>query len=815
MNLMESLGFGISTQLPYSQQTNDTTVRTYERDFTRTIKLQGVPFETLGAGELNGLNQQWLYSLNNLAKNGKVALWSHIVRKQIEYDVSDIEYDNPLSTEFAKQFAKKNGTKKQFINELFLSPVYRMATTALDKAAVRLSKKNVADMRSMYSDGEEEINKLSDQLMTSLRHYHPKLLGTYDNDGIICSEIAEFYNYLLNHSNRKVPLAQSSMSDFIQSNELNFGAEVIEIAGNGSTEYAAILTLSAPYEANQINIKCLEGLLSAPFEFTLSQSVTVTPYQKADKFLSDQYNNELSTGNNSIKLNELLETRERLQAGQFNFMDHEFSLVIYANDIKQLNKNINEATALLDYKALNTVRIKAGVMKNSYFNILPANFIKNRMRSLPIRDDAFTKFSPMHNHPTGNVLGSQWGLPIALMETTSNSPYFFNYHVSRDRLAEQGINLDYEENEEKGHKKEVGNYQIIGRTGSGKTVVKVALRLLAKKQALLSGKKLKTYTFDKDYGEKIATLAMGGQYFKIQAGVHTDINPFSLPKNETSVSVIHKIMKWNAQHGSNYLLSAREDEHLTLAIKRVYDLPVEMRRYARVRDYLSDKTENSLWTQLGKWCDGGSLAWLLDSKNDRFDLTKANDFGFDMTEILENDDARTPLLTYLTHKISINASGTPHIIDIAEAWQSLKDPFMKEYILNKGKTIRKEDGIIGLDTQDPDDISKSDIGASLLSQFPTQIIMPNSMASETDYMVGLKLTPREFNLIKTTPEGTGTFLVKKGKESVMVRMDLSGMNDMLSVLSSSIDNVHIVDEIIEEVGNDPQVWLPIFYKRRK
>ena len=105
--------------------------------------------------------------------------------------------------------------------------------------------------------------------------------------------------------------------------------------------------------------------------------------------------------------------------------------------------------------------------------------------------------------------------------------------------------------------------------------------------------------------------------------------------------------------------------------------------------------------------------------------------------------------------------------------------------------------------------------ASLLSQFPTSILLPNSSANESDYIDGLKLTAREFNLIKTTPEGMGLCLIKKGNESVMVKMDLSGMNDMLSVVSSSIDNVNLVREIIEEVGNDPKIWLPIFQKRRK
>lgn len=810
---------GVNTQIPYAQQIDDHTVLTYERDLTRTIKLQGVPFETLGAADINSLTQSWLYSLNNSVRNGKIAFWTHIVRKKIAFDYSNVKYDNDISTEFAKQYHAKISKQDEYINEMYLSPVYRVAPTGLDKLSLRLNKKNPKTMNDVFEDSRDEMDKVSQQLMSALRNYYPKLLGTYeDENDIVCSEIGEFYNYILNHTERKVPLARSSMNDFIQSKNLNFGVEVIELEGNGGSEYAAILSLHAPYEASHINVKCLEGLLSAPFEYTLSQSITIMPFDKADKLLDIRYNNILSTSNNELELANIKEAREKLQAGNFNLMEHEFSLVIYADDIRTLNKNINEATEILDRKALNTSRLKKGVMKVSYFNTMPANFANSRKRVMPIRDSAFAMFFPMHNHPTGNANGSQWGLPIAIMKTMANSPYFFNYHVSRDRLAELGIELDDEDDEvtnnKKAHRKEVGNYKIIGRTGSGKTVVKVALRLLAKKQ-MANGEKLKTYSFDKDYGEEIAIRAMGGQYFLIDDGRPTDINLFSLPNNPQSYSIIHKIMQWNVEHSGKFTMSAKDIEMLNKAIPRVYDLPEEMRQYARVRDFLTEKGEGSLYRELGQWCDGGKMAWLLDNKNDRFDLSKANDFGFDMTSVMDNDLARTPLLTYLTHKISIYASGTPHIIDIAEAWKSLKDPFMNKYILDKGKTIRKENGIIGLDTQDPDDISKSDIGASLLSQFPTSIIMPNASANEADYVDGLKLSAREFNLIKTTPEGTGQFLVKKGTESVMVRMDLSGMNDMLSVVSSSVDNVHTVREIIEEVGNDPKIWLPIFYQRRK
>lgn len=85
---------------------------------------------------------------------------------------------------------------------------------------------------------------------------------------------------------------------------------------------------------------------------------------------------------------------------------------------------------------------------------------------------------------------------------------------------------------------------------------------------------------------------------------------------------------------------------------------------------------------------------------------------------------------------------------------------------------------------------------------------------QADYIDGLKLTPREFHLVKHTPENSGQFLLKKGAESVVVKMDLNGMDDMLSVLSASLDNVEVMHAAIDEFGPDPSHWLPIFLQRR-
>lgn len=826
----------VASCLPYSQQIDDHTVITYEGDLTQTIEVQGLSFETIGHKELDNLNQQWFSAINNIARSPNVALWTHVERRRVRYDLSQVDYDNDLSTEFARQYARKFEGERHFTNQLFVSPVYRLAGNRADRASIRLSNRTSDGMTELRLRARDELSKLSAQLMASLKRYHPRLLGTYTTQGQLCSRTAEFYCRVLNNTERHMRLDAHELSQNLQTSALNFGAETVEVEGAAGSRFAAVLTLVAPYRAEQLDSKVFEGLLSSSFECVLSQSVTVMAYDRADALLKTQYNKIKSTSDNEEQLKDVAAARTQLQAGKFSMFEHELILVVYGDTIRELNQNVNAAVTLLDQKSMNTSRERGGALICTYFSTLPGNFKYGRIRAMPISSKNFSKFFPMHNHPRGNAKGSQWGMPIALMKTAAGGPYFFNFHVSRNRLLEQGIRLDYDDEPAvmpsvidedeaandranghappKAHRKELGNYKIIGRSGGGKTVLKLALRLLARKRAMASGQPLKIFSFDKDYGEEICIRAMGGRYFRIAGGEPTGMNPFSMAPTAENISVILSIMSWNAQFDGKYVMTHKDEEDLLRSIRQVYELEPRHRRYARVRDALPTHRENSLYNALGRWCDGGAFAWVLDNAEDRFDLDGAHTFGFDMTNFLDIEEARTPILRYLTHKIAQNASGAPHIIDIAEAWRALKDPLMQTFIENKGKTIRKEDGVIGLDTQEPSDISRSPLGSTLLSQFPTQLLLPNGEAEQADYIDGLKLTPREFHLIKHTPENSGQFLLKKGAESVVVKMDLSGMEDMLSVLSASLDNVEIMHSVIDEVGDDPAVWLPLFLERR-
>ncbi len=89
-----------------------------------------------------------------------------------------------------------------------------------------------------------------------------------------------------------------------------------------------------------------------------------------------------------------------------------------------------------------------------------------------------------------------------MLETTSQTPYYFNFH-----------------------RRQVGNFTVTGPTGSGKTV---GLGFLLC-QAMRVTPRPRVAFFDKDRGADPLIRAMGGAYEVLAPGVPTGFNPLQLP----------------------------------------------------------------------------------------------------------------------------------------------------------------------------------------------------------------------------------------------------------------------------------------------
>jgi type IV secretion system protein VirB4 len=61
-------------------------------------------------------------------------------------------------------------------------------------------------------------------------------------------------------------------------------------------------------------------------------------------------------------------------------------------------------------------------------------------------------------------------------------------------------------------------------------------------------------------------------------------------------------------------------------------------------------------------------------------------------------------------------------------------------------------------------------------------------------------------------QGGRRFLVKQGHTSALCELDLAGLDDFVTVLSATTDNVALLDAVRERHGNDPFQWLPVLLR---
>jgi len=447
---------------------------------------------------------------------------------------------------------------------------------------------------------------------------------------------------------------------------------------------------------------------------------------------------------------------------------------------EEVDAGVAEAQAALADLGIVSVREDLG-LEAAFWAQFPGNF-RFITRGALIGSANFASLASGHNFPIGRARGNHWGDAVTLFETTAAGPYHFNFH--------QG---------------DLGNFTVIGPSGSGKTVIVNFLLAQARRFAP------RIVFFDKDRGAELFIRAIGGRYEALRPGEASGLNPLLLP--DTAVNR-QFLVEWIGLLAGG--LSAAEQGMVAEAVAANFEASVELRRLRHFVDLLRGgqrPAAEDVYARLRPWW--GEHGWLFDNPGvdgrDSVDLAQAT-LGFDMTLVLDSPALRTPLMLYLFHRVDERLDGQPAIIVVDEGWKALDDPVFVARIRDWEKTIRKRGGILGFVTQNAEDALASRIAGAIVEQSATQIFTANPKARAEDYCAGFGLSAHEFDLVRSLPESARCFLVKHGRDSVVVRLNLAGAADLLTVLSGREANVRRLDTIRAAVGDDPAAWLPQFWQ---
>jgi type IV secretion system protein VirB4 len=798
-------------RIPYRVQLSPHVVRTEAGDYVQVFRLDGASFETADDEVLNN----WHERLNVLWRNiaaPNVALWMHVIRRRER--VSSTRPNDTAAADFAERvstrYQARLSTETLMVNELYLSVAYRPIAGAAPNLVARLLSAKAGEHRlAEHTDALDACEKLAQTVGSSLARYDPERLGVYESSKRLYSRVLEFFGQLVNADLSPVPLPTAPLDEVLATTRIIFGSETIEYRLPTQTRFGAILGIkeyASPTTVGMYNV-----LLSAPFEFVLTQSFAFLTKAAGQGLLQRQYNQMANAGDFAVsQAEQLKDALDDLTSNDFVMGDHHFTLQVLtplvdrqsgnSNEqrLKSLNDDVALARAILADTGMTTAREDLA-LEAAFWAQLPACF-PMRPRKAPITSRNFCAMAPLHNFPAGRPTGNHWGDALALLVTSARSPYYFSLHASDPHDPDGGS------------RKDTGHTFICGPTGSGKSVlIGFLVTLLARQGAT-------QVIFDKDRGLDILTRALGGTYLPLRNGVPTGFNPLQLPPTAETIEFLKVWLR--ALVRGTVPLTIREEGDLDAALMGTLALDASTRRLSRLIEFTDATRSEGIHMRLARWCEStqGHYAWVFDNAKDSLvgQLAKASLFGVDVTEFLDNALTRAPVTLYLFHVIRQLLDGRKFVCWMDEFWKLLSDPSFEGFAKDGPKTWRKLNGVMCLATQSASDVLDSPISRTIIEQTPTKILFPNPDANAAEYIEGFGLSEREFKLIKEQIEpGSRQFLIKQGHYSVVCQLDLKGFDAELKVISGRASTVEELQRLIARTGPDPRQWLPSFLTPEK
>ncbi|SMQ69858.1 type IV secretion system protein VirB4 [Altererythrobacter xiamenensis] len=766
-------------RLPYAGLVDDRTILLRDGSVMSVIQVPGLLFETEDTASLNAHAATREVMLRS-ALDSRFVMYHHVIRRRVEVEL-DAEFDDALSGHIDARWKERLAGGSLFINDQFITLIRRPArgkAGLVERAQRKFSRRGgeiEADPKDLRA-----LQSAVTGIVASLSSYGAAVLGDYANTstgaaGGTNSELLELLSALYNGEMRPVrrPADDVDIGDMLPYRRASFGLDAMELRGSGAPDFAAILGLKDYPEATSPGL--LDNLLRLPFEMVITESYAPTERTTAKERIDLALRRLRSVDEEAAaERADMLSARDALGNGAVGFGDHHLTVLVRERNLERLD----EATAACGAALADTGAIAVREDTNlepAFWAQFPGNERYVVRRAL-ISSANMASFGSLHGFALGQASGNHWGDAVTLLETTSATPFFFNFHHG-----------------------DLGNFSVIGPSGSGKTVVMNFLAAQAQKFSP------RTILFDKDRGAELFIRGIGGRYDRIVAGEPSGFNPLALPDTPANRAFLRD---WLA-----VLLEASGPEELSTiaqAVDATYANDASLRRLRHFKELLSGTKRpqpGDLADRLSAWISEGEHGWLFDNEQDRLDLDQRV-LGFDMTALLENPRLRTPVMMYLFHRIEERLDGKPTMILIDEGWKALDDEVFAARIRDWLKTLRKRNALVGFATQSARDALESRISTALVEQTATMIFMPNARARAEDYCDGFGLTQHEFELIKSLPAHSRCFLVRQPDASVVVRLDLGGAPEVLTVLSGREASVRRLDGLRASLGDDPEQWFP-------
>ncbi|MEO9782673.1 MAG: type IV secretion system protein B4 [Litoreibacter sp.] len=737
--------------LPYVSLVDDQTVRTRVNELFQCIRLDGVNSYTTDDAYLDKITALFARIIAQLGP--EYSYYVHKVSKAIAPELEHIA-DNSFAGKVDRQWRSKLATSGLRDKTLTLTIIHRPPPKSF------LPFVNRSAPERLKEETHKRVRRLNEAVnvfVSGLADLKPRVLSSKTGD------LVGFLGAL--NTGQELPLYPASTYGFLAFNVANtrvtFLDDHFELSeGVVGHRYGKSFTIGEYSEATSCT---MFDMLNLPIDMIVTHSFTPINSNLMAGRIKRQKRQMQASQDAALSLMEALDiAADDLEAKRQSFGEHHMVVTIFCDtldELQALSAEIVNAAAAEGVKMIGE-RVAA---KAHYLSQHPGNQPK-RVRASAITNRNFADFAAFHRTQLGKEASNvPWGKVITMLPTPEQSAYRFSYHEqgSPDKEPTSGHTL------------------IMGRPGSGKSVLSAFLMT----QARRAGARI--FVFDYRLGMEMAVRANGGSYAALKAGQATGLNPLG-------TEVDNRGTAWLSDWLGTLLY--RADKPLTpVQTNRIQEV---VRQNANATDpalrnwkdfaslFVSTDDGGDLHQRMLEWTEDGRYGWIFgQSLEDTFSL-EGDVVGFDLTGILdsESEKERMAVLSYLFRRVEREIEDRrPTIIVIDEAWKALDNAYFAERLSNWLVTVRKQNTVAVMMTQYASQLERTRTGKTIIEAVPTQILLPNIRAHASDYAM-LNLFEKELDVLLNTGSNSRLALIRDDRGSVVVDADLSALGPNLTIL---------------------------------
>jgi type IV secretion/conjugal transfer VirB4 family ATPase len=352
------------------------------------------------------------------------------------------------------------------------------------------------------------------------------------------------------------------------------------------------------------------------------------------------------------------------------------------------------------------------------------------------------------------------------------------------------------------HDSDVGHTLVLGKTGSGKSVL---LTLLAAQFRRYPHAQV--FAFDVGYSMWMLAQAAGAQHYDLAAGRADALSFQPLAQLDQPLE-----RAWAAEWLETVvgLQGVTVTPPLRERIDRALELVAQTEPPHRTLTELTVQLQDDTLAQaLRPYTVGGHYGQLLDAGAD--DLGDGRFQVFELKHLFALDDrVGLPVLLYLFRRIEQRLDGSPTLILIDEAWMALMHSLFGARVNQWLLQLRKQNAAVVLATQSPAQLAELPQRHTIIDSCVTKIFLPNPDAATPTgappyHDLGLNARERAI-LARAVPQRH--YYVKSPRGSRLFELGLGEVALSFLATPPNSSKRRYVENLIATHGPDwPAAWL--------